>query len=349
MAKKNLLVTFADKKFIPQIKQVFSSAHHKGGWDGDYMILTPDIEGEDAKWFIDRGIIVNKQPIPFDVGGLKKFPATIYLIFYIFTQEFKKWQHVLYLDVDVIIRADLSALTKVKGFAAAPEVFNNSLKHQFYLRHLQSHDYAPSKYTGISFEEHKKKYKELKQEFNLRTVGFNAGIFVVNTDIINQDTFSNLVDVYKRYGRIISFPPQGELNLFFYNNWEKLPLVYNSYVFLWHNFYKVPLNKLDGILLHLVQAADKNIKPWDKESPFYQEWRSNLDLADSIDINHPKKPSRTWSEKEVQEYCDTISSRQRFFDLYLRIDRQIGLLALWLKRISPSLYQFLRKLFKKNG
>ena len=346
--KKNLLVTFADRNFIPQVKQLFSSAYYNGGWDGDYMVLTPDMTSEDARWFEEKGIVVNVKPIPVDTGSLKTFPATIYLVFYLFSVEFKKWQQVVYIDVDCIVRASLKKLTTVKSFAAAPEVFNGKIKSQFDFYHARSNPYSPSSYLGVSEKDYKKIFKELKRDFNLNTRGFNAGVMAFNTDVIKPSTFFEILEINKKYGKIIPFPPQGELNLFFYKSWEKLPAVYNAYAFVWNYFYRLALPQIDGVILHLVQVSEKNVKPWEEKSPFYQEWQNNLKKADSINIVSPQKPYKIWNDRAIKRYCGKIRLRQIFFDNYLRIDYRIGLLGRWLNKVSPRIYFFLKRHVKRE-
>ena len=346
--KKNLLVTFADRNFIPQAQALLAGAYLNGGWDGDYMILTPDMTADDVKRFEAKGIMVNVKEIPVDTGNLKKFPATIYLIFHLFSEEFKKWQNILYLDVDTLVRADLAELTRVSGFAAAAEVFNGKLKSQFDFYQLQNNPYSPAKHLGLSRLEYQQKFKELKKNYDLTTTGFNAGVMAFNTDIIKSDTFSSLIEINKKYGKIVAFPPQGELNLFFYKKWQKLPVVYNAYAFIWNHFYKIPLSKIDGIILHLVQASEKNVKPWETSSFFYQQWCQNLDAFPHIDFSSPKKPSKSWSPEAIDQYCGKIRRRQLLFDSYLKFDRLLGLLGLWLKNNFPGLYFFLKRYVKRE-
>ena len=49
--KKDLLVTLADRNYINQVKQLFSSVYWNAGWKGDYMLLTHEIPEKDLKWF----------------------------------------------------------------------------------------------------------------------------------------------------------------------------------------------------------------------------------------------------------------------------------------------------------
>lgn len=342
--RKNLLVTFADRNFIPQVKALFSSAYFKGGWDGDYMVLTSDMTEQDVKWFEERGIIVNVKSIPVDTKGLKKFPATIYLVFYIFSEDFKKWDQVVYLDVDILIRGSLKKLTEVDGFAAAYDNYRQKLKTQFLLDDINNHSYSLNKGKDLSKRDYSQYLKYLKKSYSLNKKIFNAGVMAFSTKIIKKDTFDSLLKIYEKFGRIVSFPPQGELNLLFYGSWQKLPLIYNVYPDVWQKSYKIKPKNINGVILHFAGGA---VKPWDENSYFYREWRENFGRADQVDINSPQQPVGNWTDSAIQKYCDKIRLRQLFFDNHLKIDRQIGLFGLWLKVKNPKLYFFLKKHVKR--
>ena len=57
---KNLFVTLADKNYLDQIKQLFSSIYFNAGWNGDCMLLSHEIADSDLEWFQSRGILVKK-------------------------------------------------------------------------------------------------------------------------------------------------------------------------------------------------------------------------------------------------------------------------------------------------
>lgn len=85
------------------------------------MLLAYQIPEKELRWFKEKGILV-KQCKPFHTERAKAkrpFNARISTLkFFLFTSEFKKWQNIIYLDSDIIVRAPLDALTKIKGFAA---------------------------------------------------------------------------------------------------------------------------------------------------------------------------------------------------------------------------------------
>ena len=170
--KSSLLVTLADKKYIDQAKQLFSGAYFNAGWQGDYMLLAHDIPDKDLKWFLDKGILVKKCKGVFtdeefeklhNSWGSKYRPLGFVSIalskFYLFTPEFKKWKNVVYLDLDIVVRASLEELARVRGFWAVNDM-GWKLKRQFFDTNLQL------------FSELKKNYNLNKKSFNSRRHGF---------------------------------------------------------------------------------------------------------------------------------------------------------------------------------
>ena len=55
-----VLVTLADKNYIDQAKQLFSSVYWNAGWKGDYMLLAHEVPEKDLNWFREKGILVKK-------------------------------------------------------------------------------------------------------------------------------------------------------------------------------------------------------------------------------------------------------------------------------------------------
>jgi len=131
--KKNLLVTLADEGFIDQAKQLFSGVYHNAGWQGDYMLLSYKIPENKLRWFRDKGILVKECAPLYDKRMWRSgVPITIPGKLYLFDPEFKKWDNVVYLDVDIIVRGPLEKLTKVRGFAAANDGHSKrKLSYQF--------------------------------------------------------------------------------------------------------------------------------------------------------------------------------------------------------------------------
>ena len=117
-SKRDLIVTLADSKFLPQVKQLFSSVYWNAGWKGDYMLLAHQIPEDELKWFRDKGILIKKCEPLFDKSIGRDYSPIVLDKLYLFETEFKKWKNVIYLDSDIIVRVSLDKLTKIKGFAS---------------------------------------------------------------------------------------------------------------------------------------------------------------------------------------------------------------------------------------
>ena len=101
---KKLLVTLANESYLDQAKQLFSSVYFNAGWDGDYMLLAHDIPEEKLVWFRDKGILIKKcSPIVRDnYKGIVSQAA--FSKFYLFETDMKKWEKIIFLDGDIIVK-----------------------------------------------------------------------------------------------------------------------------------------------------------------------------------------------------------------------------------------------------
>ena len=109
----------------------------------------------------------------------------------------------------------LDALTKIKGFAAAPDSAG-PLRKQFLNEN----------------EENKLIFKKLKKNYNLNSPSFNAGVMAFSTDLIKNNAFLKLKTLIQKYEKIRYTSDQMCWNLLFYKKWQRLPLVYNLLLFV---------------------------------------------------------------------------------------------------------------------
>ncbi len=328
--KEHLLVTLADRNFLDQAKQLFSSVYWNAGWKGDYMLLAhEDVPEEGLRWFREKGILVYRCEAlsGWECAGAWGHPSAVLDKFYIFTPYFKQWKHVVYLDGDIIVRASLDRLLNVKGFAA-PNAHATPLRKEFV------------KCT----RENRSLFRELKREYPLKGIAFNSGIMAINTDIIENDTFEKITALYRRFGSLNKYGEEGTLNLFFYKKWELLSFLFNIYPFFAHKIYGVPYEKIDGIALHFVRGSI--IKPWLEASLFYKEWKRNLEKAEEIDLSKIPEGREMWPpEAEDKDYLLSLPAR-KFIGFYRRafhaIDWMIGQIGILVKKLSPALYERIR-------
>ena len=345
---KHLLVALADINCIDQVKQLFSSVYFNAGWKGDYMLMAHDIPEEELLWFRNKGILVKKckplhqgkasgieylniESLPdwekFVVSHYRQLPVLLNK-FELFTPEFKKWDTVLYLDCDIIVRYSLDKLTKVKGFCACSDeiIFHRSpIKDQFHLN-------IP----------HDEVFSKLEKKFDLTKLTFNSGVMAFSTDIIEEDSFEKLYKLFHKYHQICTYGEQPIINLFFYKKWKKLNYTYNLFVPIWEDKYKIKPKSINATVLHFFALR----KPWLHASPFYAEWKTNLDKAEEIDLAHRVNSDRIFGVMKMLKNSPYLSSLQARFSLsyYNRaLDRYIGLVGIFLKKSYPRVYFALKK------
>jgi lipopolysaccharide biosynthesis glycosyltransferase len=278
---KNLLVTLSDKNYLQQAKQLFSSVHFNAGWKGDYMLLACEVPESELKWFREKRILVKSvKPLFYaDLGDeTSPYPPTVTCKLLLFSEEFKNWSTVVFIDSDCIVRYPLESLAKTKGFAATRD-WCGTIRGQ--IRELD----------GMS----ESKHAQLFNDYNLTATAFNVGVVAFNTRIINNNTLATLQQIAQKYRRVARYPEQLWMNLYFYKRWEMLPIEYNLYASFLHTKLGVPNKRLDGVVLHFPRVEGKEgFRCWDRNNAFYDEWKRNLERAELIDFEHIPKPNRRW-------------------------------------------------------
>jgi lipopolysaccharide biosynthesis glycosyltransferase len=325
-----VLTTLADKNFIQQAKQLFSSVFHNSGWKGDYLLLSHEISKPDLEWFVDHGIeIFECQPLM--EKNIGRWPPTVLSKFYLFSEHFKKWKNIIYLDGDVTVEASLGELVHRTGFNAVPDMHQIPIIEQFITNRKLSKD-----------PDNKRLFQRLKNEHETNGLSFNCGIFSFSSSLIRNDTFQVFIDLIKEYRRIVRFPEQAILNLHFSKQWARIPIVYNNYYTRIRYPWRLGTEPFDGICNHFI-----NGKPWIvKDRYFYPKWKRNLQMADSIDLNKRKDATRTWSEEEISRMSkkidDLMVNRKLMTkvgnSVMMEVERSMGIGGRVIRKLSPDLY-----------
>jgi lipopolysaccharide biosynthesis glycosyltransferase len=338
--KNNLLVTLADGNYIDQAKQLFSSVYWNAGWKGDYMLLAYNIPEKDLTWFRDKGILVRDcEPILTESEiRIGHAPLMTLSKFYLFTQEFKKWENVVFLDGDIVVRASLDTLVQTKGFAAARilNILRTSLKGQLHDRDRRN----------------KHLFKELKSQCDLNRPAFNSGVMAFSTNIISEDDFQNLKKIFFHYKNILFISEESVLNIYFYGKWQELSQVYNICPSYETFLSECSAGHLKGIVLHPYSNFPGG-KPWYPTSPAHLEWKSNLDKADMIEIAKPQVPEKRLNKQEEGEYDVYLKNLHRryfykFYSYKIRYFRKYNkyrlLAGAYLRKNYPQVNKLQRRL-----
>jgi lipopolysaccharide biosynthesis glycosyltransferase len=332
--KRNLIVTLANKNYVNQAKQLFSSVYFNAGWKGDYMLLSHEIPEKDLKWFRKKGILIKKcKPLSrTKYGGLS--PSMLDK-FYLFTPEFRKWNVIVYLDADIIVRGSLDELTKVTGFAAVPDLGYHKLKDSFI------NPLDPKKNIRYYPE-----FLDILKNYSLNARAFNAGVFAFNTKIIKKEDFKALIYLTRKYKTIAVWGDQPIFNTFFYKKWQPTSVTFNMYYSHTKIEYNTEAKKIKCAVLHF---CGKGQKPWQKGNSFYKEWKLSLDKADLIDLSKQLPAKEIWDYEKIKQHEKSL--RIKHIKMYIKfeiIDKNIGRIGTVIKRISPKVYILIKNMIWQN-
>ncbi len=318
---RNLVVTLADKSFIQQAKQLFSSVYWNAGWRGDYMLLSHQIPENELKWFREKGILIKEcEPLIDLPTGENNYPPVVYDKLYLFTAEFKKWDCVVFFDSDIIIKSSIESLTNIKTFGAICDVGKKNLKEQFY----QSKGVFNNKY------------------YNLKKLSFNSGVMAFKTDLINDKLLSELKCLIINHYSEFRFADQAVLNLCFYKKWENLSPIYNVYIDKYN--YNLP-NYSKYAAIHFF--SNVGYPPvWTNENPYYNEWKSNLEKAEYIDL-HKIVQKKEWNRLKILFYTLLLKTINPYNNIKAFINNVLGKCGKWLKQKHPAIYFKLKS--QRNG
>lgn len=262
--KRDLVAISSDINYLDPARQVVANLYYNAHWKGDILLLAHEVPESALGWFRERGVLIKHVDHLFYNGHL---PAATFSRYFLFTEEYKKWRSVVFLDVDIIVRSSIDHLCTLPGFNAV-------LGYKSTIRENFVREKAPELYD------------ELEALYDLDAPAFNGGVLSWSTDIITSETFGELCRMTERYLPASRFANQGLLNLCFYKQWHQLPAVYNAY-------YPTNLRNeelmANAIILHF---NGKKQKPWMEgnvfHERFYAEWHRNLLLADQIrDVTTP--------------------------------------------------------------
>ncbi|WP_158027261.1 glycosyltransferase family 8 protein [Labilibacter marinus] len=161
---------------------------------------------------------------------------------------FAAHSRVIYCDVDIIFKKDISGLLKTnltnKCIAGVKE-YPNSILHPKVKRHISKLDLEASKYI-------------------------NAGVLIFNNDIINSHkNYETLINSHMK--RKFKYQDQDILNIIFKNEIKFLPDSYNYN----YNSIEQGINIIDPHIIHYTLQ-----KPWNQPKLFSQYWWDNY--ANSI-------------------------------------------------------------------
>ncbi len=285
---EHVIATIADINNVEAAKQLFSSVYFNAGWKGDLLLISHDIPENQLSWFKKRKIYISKCK-PLLTNKLDALRSVYASRIYLFQTKMKKWQTVIYLDTDIIVKSSLDRLTKINEFAAVKEYEGGNISN------LMNLDDKESQIIRNKFENF------LGQRINANDEFFNSGVLVINTQIINNETFSKLIKLLEIIYPICIYLDQALLNLFFYRKWKELPKVYNLHPLEFIRRFGFSKKEIKSVILHF-SGVIQNYKPWNKDNIYYSEWSNNYNEAKNINKVKNNKPKSDWSSFKIWFY-----------------------------------------------
>lgn len=326
--KRNVLVTLADANYIDQAKQLFSGVYWNAGWDGDYLLLAHDIPEEKLTWFRQKGILIYECRPVSENSSRDNFPVSVYSKAYLFKTFFKKWEKVIYLDGDIIVTHSFDGLLDTKGFAAKSD-FNMDLYYQLRL----SYD---KKIDNVDLIQ--KNIMRLMAEYDLTSDSFNSGVMVIDTSIIQEDSFDRLVALITEYRSLSNFGEQLVLNLFMYKKWNRIENYYNAFAL--YPEVSFSLYKRKGMIPVFHFLGSKN-KPWSEDHPFKSVWKANLEKADDIDLKKIPSLKMKFSDTEKIYSKKLLTEKEKPFMSMARYNFYFSELDILYRKNSMREFRYL--------
>jgi lipopolysaccharide biosynthesis glycosyltransferase len=267
MAKK-VVATLAKKNHFTYAKQLFSNIYWNTGWDGDYLLLTPD--DVNAEWFADRNVRVLGSTPVLDSRFPQERMFTTKLR--LFSKEMKEWDTVIYFDTDILIKGALDELAEPTHFSGIKG-------------HFSSH-------IGDRFNGNNGLWKKIKKS----GVAINGGVWSFNTEILNANTLRDMREKFRKFRKniIMGGIVEAMLALFFYGKITVLPRKYNHIV---DNHIIREKKFLESIVLHFMGEG----KCYHPGNLFYPIWKTNLNKAEHIkDFTDPQPPDEIDWERALK-------------------------------------------------
>jgi hypothetical protein len=215
------IVFVTNKKYFDKFVKTCTQLLTVGAYNGPICLVIGDDIYDDTTSdllkhpiIVENNIIIKHFPdIRFDedfltyVKSLKRDPHWFPKIFqyhklHLFNAYFKQWSYIFYLDAGITIMSDIRPL------------LYNRKKHSL-LAHSDAYPTHERKLT-CQFDKSKKLFENLNQAHNLNIDYFQTTIMLYDTQIIESDTYDNLLDLTYKYPNSIT-NDQGIIALYFTN------------------------------------------------------------------------------------------------------------------------------------
>ena len=195
-----VLALACDQKYINEAKALIGSAIRQGQWKYDICVIANGLNKDEVKEFEDVGVFVKV------VGDSEH---SYHIKYHLFTEYFKKWEKVLYVDCDIMFSNDINFIMDFDS-----KIFCDGEANRV------SDFFEPERNLSV--------FEEMSKKYDVNKFGFNSGCMLFKTSLINEKTFNLLHDLREKYSSINYHTgiegggDQPILNLFF-NDWTQFP------------------------------------------------------------------------------------------------------------------------------
>jgi len=207
---KKVLTLISDTNYLEHAKSLFFAVRAQGKWKHDLCLIANNVDDSLLEGFKKFGVHV------FKISESNYYYANLH----VFDSFFKNWEYVVSMDCDFTIFDDLNSL------------FDSEIENSDYIL-VDKEPFTIKSYfcwaieNGVIKNEmcngREEELNKLSKKYNLDKNGFNAGFFSFNTNLINDNTLSELQKLSQELQNINFHTSkkgsdQPILNLYFLNN-----------------------------------------------------------------------------------------------------------------------------------
>jgi len=250
MSNKNICVVFlCNKEYLNRFIKTLYYLRHNGNYNGNIcLIIGDDLYNSNLLDELNDFIVYYNITIKYfpDI----KFSDNFYTInnkinsdgrnitkkfqwhkFHLFNTFFKQWNYIFYIDCGITIFSDISPIIN--------EVSDNIL-----LAHSDAFPEYKSKLYNQFDSNNKVIFQKLNQSYNLNIDYFQTTILLYDTNIIQNNTFENLVKLAETYPISLT-NEQGIIALYFTNIYPvfKQIKIKNNFTYFYDFLSRNPSNK----------------------------------------------------------------------------------------------------------
>lgn len=221
---KKLIILGTDENYLNHIKYNINNIRDKHG-DIDICVMY-DYNKEE----LIKPILKKYNIIFFPIKPLtnKNFGHAYNLKYHIFESYFKNWDKILYLDCDIMIFENLNILFDllINDVKLIVDFEKNRISDFFTMWCPRNSD-------------NEKDYQLLEKEIDITRFGFNGGILLYDSSIIEDNTINKLYELDKKYEMINKHVEKGSdqpiINILYSKIANQVPNNYFSFWTLYNN------------------------------------------------------------------------------------------------------------------